>query len=137
MPSFEAENRGVAAVADFADVLGSLLQQAEMIKSTGSIEPALKRSDFEDIEGQVARPFADLESKSTDGMEGRKKVRQYAIIETAVRDVFGGLIVGACFRCIRKNEVLTLFQGQHGDRLPQFRPGVEPLRHTVYTFGQR
>jgi len=93
MPSAQVQSHGVAPVATFAELLQSFLAHAETVKPSGAIEPALSKADFDDLPGQISRIFADLQVKAAEGADGRKKIRQYAIIETAVRDVFSHLIV--------------------------------------------
>ncbi len=95
MPSLEVEDYGVPAVAAFTTLLESLLERAQVLKPTGAIEPALVRADLDDLQGRMLSAFADVEVRPADGAEGRKKTRQYAIIETAVRAVFSDLIVSA------------------------------------------
>ncbi|RCI13739.1 hypothetical protein L249_7948 [Ophiocordyceps polyrhachis-furcata BCC 54312] len=69
------------------DLLRQLLDEAPQ---TSSIEPALNQSDFENLFGRVA------ESLASDGDASRSreaaKTHQFAIIETAARDVFDRLI---------------------------------------------
>jgi len=89
MPSLEADSYGVPAVATVESLLTTFLARAGEIKPANSIEPALKKSDFDDLPGQIRELFSALDVTAVDG----KKFRQYAIVETAVRDVFGGIVV--------------------------------------------
>jgi len=102
MPAIEVQSHGVPAVADFASVLDGLLAQAETVKPAGTIEPPLHRSDFDNLSGQVSQAFAQLSSKTWEGDPKTKKIREYAIIETAARDAFSKLVVSAASQPTRK-----------------------------------
>ncbi|KLU89023.1 guanylate kinase [Magnaporthiopsis poae ATCC 64411] len=88
MPSIEVATHGIQAVADIGVVLVDLLRHAESVKLTAAIEPPLEKSDFGDLYGHLTRVLPPLESDSPLSM----RTRQYGIIETAVRDIFGKLV---------------------------------------------
>lgn len=93
MPSLEAHEDGVPAVASFQTLLWDLLARAELVKPATKLTPALNKADFEDLLGRLGSIFQAVESKGPGGSDDLKKNRQFAIVETAVRDVFGRLIV--------------------------------------------
>ncbi|OAA56642.1 tho complex subunit [Niveomyces insectorum RCEF 264] len=86
MPALEIQDLGVPAVEAFSDYLHQLLEHAEVVKPTRTLEPVLTKSDFDNIYARTASIFADLHEV------GGKKLRQFAIIETAAREFFGRLI---------------------------------------------
>lgn len=93
MPSLEVDSHGVPAVAAFSTVLEELLAVAEGIKRTSQIEPALNKSDFEHLEAQLLDVFPAVNSTKTGDNTDQRKAQRFAIIETAVRDMFSNLIV--------------------------------------------
>ncbi|KAK3313774.1 THO complex subunit 1 transcription elongation factor-domain-containing protein [Apodospora peruviana] len=91
MPSAISESHGITAVGSFGAFLHDILARAEFIKPTATIEPALNKSDFQDLQPQLAQVLgADL-SQSNDPAD-LKKAQRFAVIETAVRDTFSNLI---------------------------------------------
>jgi THO complex subunit 1 len=84
MPSFEVDDHGIQAITAFSSVLDSLLSRAEALKPTATIEPALDKSDFEDLSGQLSAIFPGAEAKSA---------QRYAVIETVARGIFSNLVV--------------------------------------------
>ncbi|KAL8400265.1 hypothetical protein RB594_000594 [Gaeumannomyces avenae] len=88
MPSIEVATHGIQAVADIGLVLIDLLRHAESVKLTASIEPPLEKSDFGDLNGQLTQVLPLLKSDSPPSV----RTRQYGVIETAVRDIFGKLV---------------------------------------------
>lgn len=88
MPSADNEDFQVPQVAAFADALREAVDHAQVVKPTSSIEPGLNKAEFEHLFSQVATIFPSSESKQSDS----KRTRQYAIIETAVRDLFSDLV---------------------------------------------
>jgi THO complex subunit 1 len=94
MPSLEMENPIVPGVSAVSSLLEELLQHAEIVKQTTSIEPALATSDFEDIPARLAQALAPAGSpEDTDENGDLSKARRFAIIETVARDRFSNLIV--------------------------------------------
>ncbi|KAJ3532200.1 hypothetical protein NM208_g8548 [Fusarium decemcellulare] len=95
MAALDADNPATPAVATFTTLLQELLSQAEKTKQTSTIEPGLNKSDFENLSGRVASTAAEL--ATAEGGDGKvtneqAKGRQFAIIETAARDIFSNLI---------------------------------------------
>ncbi len=94
MPLLEDESHGVAVVGSFRKLLQTLLDRAGDTKPTTTIEPPLRKSHFSDIGAQVLGALGDIAVRVADlAAERSRKIRQYAIVETAVRDVFSDLIV--------------------------------------------
>lgn len=82
MPSAITEAHGVPQVTAVGDLLNESLDHARNIKPTSSIEPALNKADFESLLTRLAPVFTVSD-----------RARQYAVIETAARDIFSNLIV--------------------------------------------
>jgi len=81
----------VQAVDEFLALLVEMLQRAEQQKQTDTVEPPLNKSDFTGLFERVEPIFA---TTATPGVKPEVKKRsQCAIIETAVRDTFNGLLV--------------------------------------------
>ena len=137
MPSLEVDSQGVRPVADFAGLLDALLGHAEEVKPTGTIEPSLSRSDFEDLSTRVGQVFAGLDVRGVDDTEKAKKLRQYAIIETAVRDVFSSLIVCGALCSERAKEKINGNAGYKHNRLAGLRQSMEYFRYPISIIGQR
>jgi THO complex subunit 1 len=96
MPGLHIQDNEVPGVGSFATLLGDLLAQAASVKSSASIEPPLNKSDFVDLAPRLSSFFSSLQSLEVDGTSesnDQKRLRQNAIIETAVRDLFSNLIV--------------------------------------------
>jgi THO complex subunit 1 len=79
----------VEAVEVFKGQLRHLLDRARTTKTTITIEPPLAKSDFNDLLARISPtgPGAKVPDP--------KKTAQYAVIETAVRDIFNKLLVSA------------------------------------------
>jgi hypothetical protein len=94
-----ADNPAAPAVAAFDALLRELLAEAERVKEVSTIEPALNKSDFDDLSGRVSSTAAQLPQLEGDKDAKETKARQFGIIETAARDIFSNLIVGTDFLC--------------------------------------
>ncbi|KAF7543394.1 hypothetical protein G7Z17_g10770 [Cylindrodendrum hubeiense] len=93
MPALDMDNPGVPAVATSLSLLQELLEQAENAKQTSTIEPALNKSDFDDISSRASQVAATLTGAENGEATGSQiKARQYAMIETASREIFSNLI---------------------------------------------
>lgn len=130
MPALDKGNPGVNAVATFSDLLEQLLEQAATAKTTATVEPALKKSDFDDLPGRVASAVSQLvDSEGQNVSSDQSKGRQFAMIETAARDLFSRLIVRLdpshifCAALTR--------EGRYGYRIPGLCQGVEPPRYSL------
>lgn len=80
MPSAKYPDHEVPQVDDFAALLKEVLDHAQAIKPAASIEPPLTEADFSEFLARVPTIFFD-------------KTRQWAIVETAARNVFSSLVV--------------------------------------------
>ncbi|KAI8662719.1 Guanylate kinase-like domain-containing protein [Fusarium sp. Ph1] len=87
-----ADNPAAPAVAAFDALLRGLLAEAEGVKEVSTIEPALNKSDFDDLSGRVSSTAAQLPQLEGDKDAKETKARQFGIIETAARDIFSNLI---------------------------------------------
>lgn len=74
---------GVPAVGDVGGLLMEMLERAQVVKQTTTVEPPLHKSD-------IAELFLRFESKFPEGSSSESKKH---IIETAVRDIFNNLLV--------------------------------------------
>ncbi|KAF5634419.1 hypothetical protein F25303_8755 [Fusarium sp. NRRL 25303] len=93
MAAQEIDNPAAPAMAAFTTLLKEFLSQAETVKPTSAIEPALRKSDFDDVSGRVSRTADDVSSPAAEGAASTiNKGRQFAIIETAARNIFSQLI---------------------------------------------
>ncbi|KAK3692137.1 THO complex subunit 1 transcription elongation factor-domain-containing protein [Podospora appendiculata] len=101
MPSamMAEESHGIAAVAAFGAFLDTLLAHAETVKPTAFIEPPLDKSDFDDLQHQLD----DVLGSDLD------QVQRFAVIETAVRDIFGNLIATTSIESPAFAKVWNLF----------------------------
>jgi len=73
----------VESVDKMNNLLRKMLERANQMKESSDIEPALTNSDLGDL----------LQSIDSLGTEDPRRVRQFSIIETAVRDIFNELLV--------------------------------------------
>ena len=88
MPSATTDAPGLSQVAVVDTLLKESLDYAQSLKPTSSIEPALNKSDFESLLNSLSTVFANTSSGQV-----YDKPRQYAVVETAARDIFSNLIV--------------------------------------------
>ncbi|EFX02685.1 tho complex subunit [Grosmannia clavigera kw1407] len=84
MPALNVNSHGIPAVETFYIYLQQLLDHAEAVKPTTEIEPAISKSDLDGVYEQIEIIL--------DFPQNDPKTRKNAIVETATRDVFGGLI---------------------------------------------
>ncbi|KAK4176219.1 THO complex subunit 1 transcription elongation factor-domain-containing protein [Triangularia setosa] len=89
MPATIIDSHGIPAVAKAGAFLQQLLEHAETVKRTSSIEPPLIESHFDDLRGRMNSVYDD--EPTTDDPSDAKTAR-FAIIETAVRDTFKYLV---------------------------------------------
>ncbi|KAJ1337722.1 THO complex subunit 1 [Microdochium nivale] len=88
MPSAINSEPEVAQISSFAALLNEALQHARDAKPTTSIEPPLAESNFGSFLTALPSVFANsnTDAPTTD------KTRQFAIVETAARDLFDTLV---------------------------------------------
>lgn len=89
MPATIVDSHSIPAVAKAGEFLRQLLEHAETVKRTSSIEPPLIESHFDDLRGRMNSVYD--EEPMDDSSEA--KTARFAIIETAVRDTFKYLVV--------------------------------------------
>lgn len=90
----DTDNPASQAIAAFTTLLEHFLSEAEASKQTSAIEPALRKSDFDDLSGRITRTAVDVVSPAVEGARpANDKGQQFAIIETAARNIFSHLIV--------------------------------------------
>ncbi|RGP63371.1 nuclear matrix p84 [Fusarium sporotrichioides] len=93
MAAQDTDNPAAPAISVFTTLLEDLLSQAERSKQTATIEPALRKSDFDDLAGRITTTAAEVASPADDRVKSANdKGQQFAIIETAARNIFSHLI---------------------------------------------
>ncbi|KAK1750648.1 THO complex subunit 1 [Echria macrotheca] len=92
MPSATIDSHGIDAVADVGAFLEKLLEHAESVKPTTAVEPPLDKSDFGYFQDQLNRILGPQPSPKAGESADARKSQRFAIIETAVRDIFSNLI---------------------------------------------
>ncbi|KAH6969793.1 THO complex subunit 1 transcription elongation factor-domain-containing protein [Fusarium avenaceum] len=93
MAAQDTDNPAAPAIAAFTTLLEGFLSQAETAKSSSTVDPALRKSDFDDLSGRVSRTAADVSGQADGEVKSASdKARQFAIIETAARNIFSHLI---------------------------------------------
>ncbi|KAH7041013.1 THO complex subunit 1 transcription elongation factor-domain-containing protein [Microdochium trichocladiopsis] len=88
MPSAIDSEPRVAQVSSVATLLNEALAHARLVKPSTSIEPALTESNFEGLLAALPQIFADSDSVASSS----DKARQFAIVETAARNLFSSLV---------------------------------------------
>ncbi|KAM0334027.1 hypothetical protein ACHAQA_001047 [Verticillium albo-atrum] len=94
MPGTIVSEGRVSTVADVSAVLSDLLDRARGTKPP-TIEPALQKADFGNDLDRIPAIFADNnagEAAAGAPQQTQDKIRQFAVIETAVRDLFKSLV---------------------------------------------
>ncbi|KAM0274436.1 hypothetical protein ACHAQH_007844 [Verticillium albo-atrum] len=94
MPGTIVSDGRVSTVADVSAVLSDLLDRARGTKPP-TVEPALQKSDFGNNVDRIPSIFADDQAVEAAGgapPQNQDKIRQFAVIETAVRDLFKNLV---------------------------------------------
>lgn len=138
MPALDLENPGVPGVIGFESLFKELLQQAATAKPTSTIEPALNKNDFSDLPDRVSSSMALLRGieveNGVDTTEEDKR-RQYALIETAARDLFSNLTVRFWIPLLHRLALTAA--GDYTHRLARFCHDVELVRYPLYTIGRR
>ncbi|KAK2032826.1 guanylate kinase [Colletotrichum zoysiae] len=82
----------VPGVVAFTELLGDLLERSMEVKSTPTIEPALQKADFGDLDEQLGCVLRTPQQENGAGVAIPNKAQQFATIETAVRNMFSNLI---------------------------------------------
>ncbi|CAF3508127.1 unnamed protein product [Fusarium graminearum] len=89
----DTDNPAAPAISAFTILLDDLLSQAERSKQSATIEPALRKSDFDDLSGRITTTAAEVASPADESAKpANDKGQQFAIIETAARNIFSHLI---------------------------------------------
>ncbi|OTA66546.1 hypothetical protein K449DRAFT_390987 [Hypoxylon sp. EC38] len=92
MPSSMNPGYGVPQVDAFTALLKGALDQAQSRKPSASIEPPLTKADFDGLLSQLPTIFPCASSDYVSDNLGSEKARQYAVVETAARNVFSSLV---------------------------------------------
>lgn len=137
MPPLDIENPGVPAVVRVGKILEHLLSEAASSKQTSAIEPAANPPDFEDLTARIAAALKDDVSPSVKDDNGvpqeTDKLRQFAVLETAARDIFDELIVLTTppLHCVWLQLLTLCLSGFYEHRLSRIPPDVEFARHSL------
>ena len=101
MPTATPKSHGIPAVAACATFLDDALLRAQKAKDTASIEPPLTKAELGDVSVQLSALFDEaLGPLETGDAEDavkveQRKVRTFAMFETAARETFTHLVVSA------------------------------------------
>jgi THO complex subunit 1 len=113
MPSFEMENPLILGVDAVDSLFDELLQYAETVKQTTSIDPALTSTDFEDLSARLGQALAPAAAQNGDDNADLSRARRYAIVETVARDKFSNLIVSGEGAAAHNDGTLTSTLGDN------------------------
>ncbi|KFA47164.1 hypothetical protein S40293_09610 [Stachybotrys chartarum IBT 40293] len=96
MPALDLVNPGVSAVANVVGLFNELLEQANSVKQSSTVEPALNKADFDGIPQRLSMALrrgttAETNISATDAGQ-IKATEHFAVIETAARDLFAKLL---------------------------------------------
>ena len=129
----DTDNPASQAIAAFTTLLEHFLSEAEASKQTSAIEPALRKSDFDDLSGRITRTAVDVVSPAVEGARpANDKGQQFAIIETAARNIFSHLIVRLDSPCDLRLALTKAGDNYH--QLPRLRQSVESPRYSLDSF---
>lgn len=95
-------DHGIPAVAACATFLDDVLERAENVKDSASIEPALTKTELGDVSAQLSAlfdeklgPLETVEGEGAAANAEQRKIRTFAMFETAARELFSHLIVSS------------------------------------------
>ncbi|KAK4193969.1 THO complex subunit 1 transcription elongation factor-domain-containing protein [Podospora australis] len=91
MPATLVDSHGIEAVANASILLKELLERADSVKQTSSIEPPLVESDFDNLQSRLNDVYGS-QAANVEDLSETQRTQRFAIIETAVRDTFRSLI---------------------------------------------
>ncbi|KAI1376765.1 THO complex subunit 1 transcription elongation factor-domain-containing protein [Hypoxylon crocopeplum] len=92
MPSAKSPDHDIPQVDAFAALLRNVLSHAQSIKPSASIEPTLTKVDFDTFLARLPTIFPYSLADDVSDNSGSAKGRQYAVVETAARNVFSSLV---------------------------------------------
>ncbi|KAI2630831.1 THO complex subunit 1 transcription elongation factor-domain-containing protein [Hypoxylon sp. NC1633] len=92
MPSAKNPDHEVPQVDAFAALLKDVLDHAQFVKPTASIEPPLTKLDLDGFLSRLPTIFPCASPDYISDNLGAERTRQCAIVETAARNVFGSLV---------------------------------------------
>ncbi|CRK13715.1 hypothetical protein BN1723_001976 [Verticillium longisporum] len=142
MPGTIVSDGRVSTVADVSAVLSDLLDRARGTKPP-TIEPALQKSDLGNDIDRIASIFADgrgAEATESAAQQSQDKIRQFAVIETAVRDLFKTLVFNTKIESPEFVQLWNLFDivsilSDNGSCDPAL-PSALDVAHTIPTLLQ-
>ncbi|KAH9906171.1 THO complex subunit 1 transcription elongation factor-domain-containing protein [Xylariomycetidae sp. FL2044] len=92
MPSATNPDYEVPQVDAVVNLLKDCLEYASTVKTSTTVDPPLAKSHFEDFLARLQDIFSRPSSNSVPENANVDRVRQYAVVETASRNVFSNII---------------------------------------------
>lgn len=117
MPSAKHLDHEIPQVDAFAALLKDALVHAQSVKSATTIEPPLTKVDFENVLAQLPTIFPCASPDYVSENLASEKARQYAVVETAARNVFSSLVVSSKLLSISAVCLLLLTLSRLGHQL--------------------
>ncbi|KAI1467087.1 THO complex subunit 1 transcription elongation factor-domain-containing protein [Daldinia caldariorum] len=109
MPSANHLDHEVPQVNAFKALLRDALVHAQSVKPVTTIEPPLTKADFEDLLVQLPSIFPCASPDYISENLQSEKARQYAVVETAARNVFSSLVAGTSIDSPEFVQIWNLF----------------------------
>ncbi|KAI5868159.1 THO complex subunit 1 transcription elongation factor-domain-containing protein [Durotheca rogersii] len=109
MPSAKTPDQDVPQVDAFAALLKNVLDHARSAKPDASIEPPLTKADFDSLLSQLPTIFPCASPSYVSESLTSEKARQYAVVETAARNVFSSLVAGTSINSPEFVQIWNLF----------------------------
>ncbi|KAI8964094.1 THO complex subunit 1 transcription elongation factor-domain-containing protein [Daldinia sp. FL1419] len=109
MPSAQHLDYEVPQVDAFATLLKDALIHAQSVKPVTTIEPPLTKVDFENLLTQLPTIFPCASPDYVSENIASEKARQYAVVETAARNVFSSLVAGTSIDSPEFVQIWNLF----------------------------
>lgn len=122
MPS-AVPGHGIPAVTACSTFLDDVLERAEQVKGTASIEPPLTKAELGDVSMQLSSLFdealgpvetGDAQGDAAEAKVEQRRVRAFAMFETAARELFSHMIVscasGFILGLTRSTKGLTFYR---------------------------
>ncbi|OTB20424.1 hypothetical protein K445DRAFT_312884 [Daldinia sp. EC12] len=109
MPSAKHLDYEVPQVNAFEALLREALVHAQSVKPLTTIEPPLTKTDFEHFLAQLPTIFPCAHPDYVSENLASEKARQYAVVETAARNVFSSLVAGTSIDSPEFVQIWNLF----------------------------
>ncbi|KAI1393783.1 THO complex subunit 1 transcription elongation factor-domain-containing protein [Hypoxylon trugodes] len=109
MTSTRGLDHEIPQVDSFATLLKDALNHAQSVKPSPSIEPPLTKVDFDSLLARLPTIFPCADPDHTSDNVASEKARQYAVVETAARNLFGSLVAGTSIDSPEFVQIWNLF----------------------------